>query len=176
MPNWCDNNVMIKGGKEEIAAIREKINKDNNPFSFDAIKPMPTALRNVSAPARSNEDPQKVEFNVKKYGAADWYEWANGNWGTKWDSSEASLHVNSDELLHYSFSTAWAPPFPVYEALSEQFPNTNIFINYDETGGDFSGWKLYKDGMEQQSHEYDGSYGNMRMYMEPESDVFDWLR
>jgi hypothetical protein len=137
MPNWCDNTVLIKGEPLDILALMNKVSEDNNPFSLNKIKPLPDGLRNTKAPAKHNESQQKVDFNTKNYGAADWYEWCVSNWGTKWNTSETLVVKVSDDCVNYTFQTAWAPPIPVYEELSKLFPNTNIFANFDESGSDF---------------------------------------
>ena len=176
MPNWCDNSVRIRGSKEDIAAVKEKLNGPNNMvFDFNAIKPMPQALLNVSAPAKMHEDPQKVEFNKKKYGAVDWYDWANNQWGTKWNASEAQLSEEDEENIVYTFQTAWAPPMPVYEEFTRQWPNLKIYVSYDESGMGFSGWTCYVNGQEENSKQYDVSMYEMETYIHPSQDVWEYV-
>lgn len=179
MPNWCDNVVMIKGEKQEVIKVKELLQNEGNVFSFQKISPCPEALLHTTAPAVYHNEPQKVEFNRKKYGAADWYDWKNANWGTKWDASDAILSSelgnDSEYQVAYSFQTAWAPPIPVYEKLAEMFPNTNIFVNFDESGMGFSGWKFYSDGDLQNETDYESSFHSIRTYMEPDTDVWEWL-
>jgi len=176
MPNWCDNLVMIKGSKEEVLTVKEMLTKAGNVFSFDKVLPCPPALLNASAPNRGE---QSIAFNTTKYGAKDWYDWCNENWGTKWDSSDSILTVelgNDEEYqLSYSFQTAWAPPVPVYQVLAEKFPNINIFINYDESGMGFSGWRYYNNGSLVKEAEYSESYYERRTFMEPSTDVWEYL-
>ena len=177
MPNWCDNAVMIKGSSEDVLRIKDLMNDGPNPFSFNKLAPVPEALRNQSAPLREPE--QKIKHNIAKYGAKDWYDWCINNWGTKWDSSETVPTVDFTEddesQLGYSFQTAWAPPIPVYDKLAEMFPNINIFINYDESGMSFSGWRFYKEGELHSEREYSDSYSSVRRFMEPHSGVWEWL-
>lgn len=177
MPNWCDNTVMILGEIDEVNELKEFLIDNGNPFSFNKIKPIPKALTVAKAPLGGSE--QKGEFNKAKYGAEDWYQWSIKNWGTKWDSCETSLNYNivlrDKGQMGYSFSTAWAPPIPVYDELANMFPNINIFINYDESGMGFSGWRYYSEGEVKQSTEYDDSYRARSMYMEPDSDIWEWL-
>ena len=172
MPNWCDNVVMIKGSKEDIIKVKETLAEAPTLYSFEKIIPCPTILRNGTAP---NRNEQSAAFNTSKYGAKDWYEWCNKNWGTKWDASDAVITVDDEYQVGYSFQTAWAPPIPVHDKLAKMFPNTNIFINYDESGVDFSGWRYYQYGELSREHEYNTSYYAVRAFMEPDSDIWGWL-
>lgn len=172
MPNWCDNVVMIKGDPEVIKTVKQTLQEAGNVFSFNKISECPPALLNASAPNRSE---QSIEFNTKKYGAKDWYDWCNSNWGTKWNSSDAHITVDHDDQIAYSFQTAWAPPIPVYEKLAEMFPNTNIFINYDESGCDFSGYRYYENGELSKEQEYNSSFYAVRTFMEPDTSIWEWL-
>lgn len=54
-----------------------------------------------------NTQAQVNDF-IKRYGAADWYEWANLHWGTKWgDCEHEVVHDNGKVLLR--FESAWSP-------------------------------------------------------------------
>lgn len=71
--------------------------------------------------------------NIKKYGASTWYDWAYGNWGTKWNPSSSEVsEVNTDSdtesYIVYDFNTAWNEPTPVFEALSAKFPKVVITV------------------------------------------------
>ena len=178
MPNWCSNTVLIKGQKEEIRNLTVFLTDDESEFSFQKIDPCPEALNQASAPNRSE---QNAAFNTKKYGAPDWYSWRVKNWGTKWNSDGASVEIqeadDEDTLIAiYNFSTAWSPPIPIYQKLAKMFPNTNIFVNYDESGVDFSGWRSYKNGEETRAIEYDQSYYSINTFMDPDvHEVWEYL-
>jgi len=177
MPNWCDNTVMIKGSKEEIVTLRNKLHDytNKNPFDFEAILPCPQLLRAESAPQRNQ---QRAAILNKKYGASDWYEWCNSNWGTKWNSSDTQITAeygdDNQYVVSYSFQTAWAPPLPLYSILAKTHPNTNIYVCFDESGCEFSGWRYYAGG-ELVSEEDYGSYYSMKLHMEPDSDIWDYV-
>jgi hypothetical protein len=66
--------------------------------------------------------------NIKKYGHPTWYEWANDNWGTKWNPSSAELTEESDTSITYEFDTAWSAPEPIFTALAKKFPKVEIVI------------------------------------------------
>lgn len=172
MPNWCDNVVMIRGSKEEILKVKEFLKEDGLIYSFEKLIPCPPALRNASAP---NRNEQSAAFNTAKYGDKDWYDWCINNWGTKWNASDPAITIDNDKQVGYTFQTAWAPPMPLHDKLAEMFPNTNIFINYDESGCDFSGWRYYENGVLSKEHQYNSSYYAVRTYMEPDSSIWEWF-
>jgi hypothetical protein len=172
MPNWCDNVVVIKGDRQSIKTVKETLQEAGNVFSFNGVSECPPALLHTSAP---NRNEQSAEFNTKKYGSKDWYDWCNSNWGTKWNASDAHITMTDDDQVAYAFQTAWAPPIPVYEKLAKMFPNINIFINYDESGSDFSGWRYYKNGELSKEVEYNESFYGRRAFMEPDLDIWEWL-
>ena len=75
----------------------------------------------------------------KMYGADNWYDWANDNWGTKWDTNEAYIQ-DDGWLLRYDFTTAWCPPQPICHALRDMFPDLTISWFYREDGMEMSGY------------------------------------
>lgn len=60
--------------------------------------------------------------NQSKYGAPTWYEWSIQNWGTKWNAYNCVECEPSGDSTELCFQTAWSPPQPVLERLSEQYP------------------------------------------------------
>ena len=86
-------------------------------------------------------------------------EWANANWGTKWNSYEGN--VTEDGI---SFNTAWSPPSPVIGALAKLIGKPLRLI-YDESGMDFCGEILANP---------DGTYTDS--CYSPRSDAPDDLR
>ena len=139
MPNWCDNTVMIKGTKEEIVELKEKLYdySNKNVFNFEAIKKCPQELRSESAPQRNQ---QRAAILNKKYGASDWYQWQVNNWGTKWDTSDSYLDYADEESASWYFSTAWSPPEGIYNELSRRFPDLSISWFFDEPGMQIAGY------------------------------------
>lgn len=77
--------------------------------------------------------------NIKDYGSTTWYDWCVENWGTKWDASRCKSDQNT-----IIFETAWATPEPIFEKLSEEFPNDVIQVEYaDECYSNNNNGKLY---------------------------------
>jgi len=84
---------------------------------------------------------QKAKSLNNKYGYDNWYCWSISNWGTKWQPSKISIgDYDADEILSYSFNTAWGPPEEIFWAIKEQFPKLNISWFYDEPGMEVSGY------------------------------------
>lgn len=85
--------------------------------------------------------------NQSKYGAPTWYEWSINNWGTKWNAYECAAREMGPEHSELSFWTAWTPPHPVLQRLSEQHPDLTIEHEWaDEEIGMNCGRRLYHDG------------------------------
>ena len=138
MPNWTSNEVRFKSrinsqkqldklkkrleGKEEIGT--EVLNK----FDFNRIIKMPTAL--VNTKALEDKTDNKAKKMLKKYGAKDWYDWRNKNWGTKWNSVDTEITQDEREGLTYTFNTAWDCPrevvFKLQCILDEELPFISI--------------------------------------------------
>lgn len=181
MPNWCGNVVIIQGESDEVQQLLNSVEDGNTAFSLDKIIAMPEALRGNSAPER---DDDTASTNLKLYGAKDWYDWSNLNWGTKWnvdakivyDNGENNPLINSKRVVRIEFESAWAPPLPVYEVLAARWPNTNIYAAYDEPGADFSGYVMYTQGRAVKEENF-SSPSNRLNYINPpsEEDVFMWF-
>ena len=80
--------------------------------------------------------------NVNNYGYGDWYEWSVANWDTKWNAFDFSHYENA-----ISFSTAWSAPDSVIRAISEKYPDVEVFHSWaDEDIGTNLGEREYKNG------------------------------
>lgn len=128
MPNWCANNLTVRGADAQTIATAIAAEGD----FFKAILPVPPELLEQSSPNRHN--PAEM---LEKYGAADWYDWAVNNWGTKWDCADPDVqHVSEDEII-VRFDTAWAPPLGIYAALEQR--GNFVEAMYHEPGMGFVG-------------------------------------
>jgi hypothetical protein len=181
MPNWCSNTVIIQGEPEEVKQLLESVEEAGSAFSLDKVIAMPEALRGKSSPER---DEDVASTNMKLYGAKDWYDWSNLNWGTKWnvdakityDNGNNNPLINSKRTVRIEFDSAWAPPLPVYEVLAARWPNTNIYVSYDEPGADFAGYVMYTKGKAVKEGNFN-SPSNQMHYVNPpvEEDIFMWF-
>lgn len=105
------------------------------------------ALR-VSALAMSDECFEQFVWmmrNKRKHGFYHAIDFSRKAWGTKWNAygQRAEKHTSTK----VTFETAWHHPFPVIEALSRKFPESEIFIRFaDEDIGSNCGTYTIKNG------------------------------
>jgi len=144
MPNWCENDLVVKGKKEHLDTFRVAVavleGENKTDLSFDKILPMPEELKNTTAPSKNPSE----ELN-KKYGADNWYNWSIINWGSKWNACEVYLEKRARSLL-YCFNTAWSPPMPFILKASLLFPELEFALQYFEAGMGFCGMYVCKNG------------------------------
>ncbi len=92
--------------------------------------------------AKAIGDGQQYVANALEHGATTWYGWCNREWGTKWNAYD--IEQRGDDLV---FSTAWACPEPVIQALAEKYPDVCIQHSWaDEDLGFNVGEAAYRDG------------------------------
>lgn len=81
-------------------------------------------------------------YNLKTYGATDWYNWRIKNWGTKWNAETTYV---DEESGFAEFTTRWSCPFEILEELAKY---TDIIVSYtDEDMGSNYGVYTIKDGV-----------------------------
>lgn len=145
-------------------------------FCMAKFHPLPDELVNTTSPAmfRPLEDGEKKEvfrdgqlfmmvidangmtedeFNenqnvlVEKYGYANWYDWQNANWGTKWDVCDACEGDRTDTRYEVSYETAWSPNINFMYKFHEMFPELQATLDYYEGGCCFAGtFHIEEDG------------------------------
>jgi len=161
MPNWCQNEVVVRAtdrGKAEafVGFVRD----GDNYFSFDKIIPIPEELKGTRSPTKIVLQEEYDEWTeatslleggrpitqemsdrfTVEYGYDNWYDWSNKNWGTKWDTDCEDVAIDDFGTVEYNFDTAWGPPEPIYNALKELFPKLEISWFYREDGMQLAGW------------------------------------
>lgn len=75
----------------------------------------------------------------EKHGAADWYEWAVENWGTKWGAYGLKVSKLGGDLspVLIEFQAAWCPPSPrVMRAIDDYLCVTYCLKNIKWIGHD----------------------------------------
>jgi hypothetical protein len=82
-----------------------------------------------------------------KYGYLNWHSWNIAHWGTKWEAYSVSLEEIFDDLLIYTFETAWAIPEMVIVKLISDFKLLAFKHKYFDEGGNFWGSAFYAGGM-----------------------------
>lgn len=97
MPNHTDNRVILSHDDTQmIDMIYNIMNTEDTPLCQTLI-PM----------------------DEKLLDGEGWYDWRLDNWGTKWDIYDATCDRMDANTLVLNFYTAWSPPMPIYEKLTD---------------------------------------------------------
>jgi hypothetical protein len=144
MPTHVSNSLYIKGDVDLVKKIRQTIISEkmddqgrHDLIDFNKIVPLPEKfnLSNIT---------QQIHI-MKKYGCDTFSDYCIKIWGTKWNAYSFD-HDRSDDNVIY-FLTAWHPPLPVIEKLSQMFPTAEFTIMFaDENRIGFTGKITYKNG------------------------------
>ena len=128
MPNHTDNRVVLSHDDPQmIDMIYNIMNTEDTPLCQTLI-PMPEELEGTSG---FDED-----------GASGWYAWRLDNWGTKWDIYDSTCDRIDANALVLSFLSAWSPPMPIYEKLTDM--GFDVTARYLDEGWMYIG--EYTDG------------------------------
>jgi len=126
MPNNVYTTMIIYGNAGQLDALEAKLDAKPNEDDpsrmafnlFNAFNPMPEEYRATTSGTYRDGNGNSVNYTypdlVAKYGANDWYEWANQHWGTKWGTYDTHL-VREEGRLILTFSTAWSFPYEFYK-------------------------------------------------------------
>ena len=138
MPNWVTNEVTFNFDmSHEKDRFVKLVASDDNLFDFNNIVPMPDNV------FRGNLGTDERE----KYGSLNWYDWSCNNWGTKWNSCNATVDWEDEDGVEFIFNTAWSAPTPIAHFLKHKFEGvrfrwfyrdeTDMFCGYldDDIGG-----------------------------------------
>lgn len=140
MPNWVANKCLVIGkDKKKLTELFE------TEFQFSKILPLPVDLdpKKISAP---NKDEKLAKAMRLKHGSADWYEWCNKNWGTKWDRTEYEVIEDiGEETFEIYFMTAWSPPTEILKHISKKY-DVKIIDHFEEEGYNSAGHLEFIDG------------------------------
>lgn len=149
MPNWCKNNLKIKGNGEKVLELLELMKDEDGEMTFNKLVPMPKELEDTTSPTPDTMPIEEKNRLMDKYGATDWYSWRCDNWGVKWDASESGFWKDGDDWI-ISFSTPWGPPCEFMKKLSAQFPKMTFILQFaDESMCDYPlGQCTYINGVE----------------------------
>jgi hypothetical protein len=124
MPNFCQCTLEVMNSGPNVPGFKdllEVVSGENNDavFSFNKIIPLP----------------QDDAWFLKRI----------AHWGTKWDAGWPTV-VKDGDVLTYNFSTAWAPPEPVFTKLAELFPQYTFRVWWWEAGMGDIGMEIYHAG------------------------------
>ena len=161
MPNWCYNLLTIDGPADDITSVKSQLNKpftreheNYNPKTgkmetktYNYSNPV-FAFWNIIAPTNLQAYNQQDDFSKPieerlKFIGDNWYDWNVRNWGTKWDVAihnddkypDTELTTETKDTLIYRFNTAWSPPAEAITKLSEQYPECEITLSFEEEQG-----------------------------------------
>lgn len=151
MANYCFNRLTIRGDSHEVNRFRSKVWKnEEQPLDFNRTVPQPKELEGTESPNRAK--PIIKSILKAKYGADNWYDWQQDNWGCKWgpydgiDIPEETVYKNGKGKLVYEYNTPWSPPNQWLINTSKQFPSLK-FENYcNEPGNCFKGTVVIING------------------------------
>lgn len=149
MPNHVYNSLSVSGEPEDIKAFAEKarIIHPTNPEGANEIAEF--SYWNFVTPPQESIDSGEYwatrgYVNGEESGRTpnNWYQFNNREWGTKWDAYD--VYVQQAPRAYYAtFSSAWSPPIPVFEAMTEQHPSLTFNFGWEEEqgwGGEGSGY------------------------------------
>lgn len=160
MPNWTLNCIKIEGEARDIREFLAAVRSQDKIFDFNRLIPMPELLKRTGTGYEiidgkkvtswyvvreaSLESPEEVraftpeeEAVLRDIGYSNWYDWANANWGTKWNAGEASLEGESPIERGWAevvFHTAWCAPEPVLRKMIAMFPGLKFTCHWSDEG------------------------------------------
>mgnify|MGYP001469786561 CR=1 FL=1 len=151
MPNWCNNNISITGPNSVIDKIEKIVKEESNNAENGLLQffhPMPKELLETEAGpiAKTKKEKQARQARKLEFGAENWYDWRVNNWGTKWDACEGSIDSEGKYELNFSFDTAWSPPTPWLQKVTEKYRLLKFTLEYTEEGMGFEGKTFARNG------------------------------
>jgi Ferredoxin-like domain in Api92-like protein len=174
MPNHVENDLTVRGSKKDVEAFFDAVRGQGIDYKGEKF-PIPVDHNKIIPYPKKFADMDKAASDYEKKHPGDWsnrpkdgynqggYEWCNENWGTKWgfyDFSEVNFSKTRTSAT-VSFSTAWSPAFPLFDKMSEMFPNLTFTVRYYERGAQFKGIYKLKGGeiLEDMRGSYKGQRG-----------------
>ena len=161
MPNWMYNYLSITGEESAVQKLVEQVSKPNEKQTYDFYtkktevftKESAFSFWNIIAPT-DLEAYNDGEHNPKQEGEGHWYRWNIENWGTKWDCRDVEVTDRADGSISYRFATPWGVPLEALTRLSEQYPDLDFSLDYEEEQG-WGGSYEIKDGLVVISDEFE---------------------
>lgn len=163
MPNWCENELTVKGPAEELARFKETANHGEAVLSEAPFIPYPEHFRELD----------RIAVEYEKQHPGDWagrpkdgfnqggLDWCIEHWGTKWGFCDPVVLTETNKFLKYRFDSAWSPPCPLIKKMGEMFWTLKFCLKYWEEGTGFKGVFRVKYGTvtEDTNQPYHGSRG-----------------
>jgi len=183
VPNHCSNSLSATG--PDAPAFFAAVDAAPDHDFIEALIPMPAALREIQTGGCTIDGERVTEWTTDAdgknhkiteldrqhimdlHGTCDWYEWARTHYGTKWGCY--SVDFNKDAIL---FDSAWSPPIPAIETISEMYPNATFTLAYAEGGSCYWGTTVIQNGAIIDTDESDEFWDDMA---EETGDAMDSL-
>lgn len=129
MPNHVYQKIRVRdqNNKNNLRELKKKILNKNNELDFNLIIPQP---ENIFKGNLGEEELKMCQENNRP----NWYHWNQEFWGTKWNAYSTQISKNKDDILEFTFLTAWSIPKPIVEKLFEFFQGCGI--HYLAAGGE----------------------------------------
>lgn len=169
MPNWCEQDLLVKGKTAELAKFKEYAKSEESLLDANCFIPYPEeyAFLDKLSPATEDNIPERVMarlqgFNLKKDGFNQGgHEWCSANWGSKWGFCDVELKKETSRSLYYNFRSAWSSLTPLLVKMGQIFPQLEFKLSYYEMGEGYQGKLHMKNGkVNHQSHgDYRGNRG-----------------
>ena len=149
MPNHVFNSMSVSGEADDIQAFAKKARlvHPTNPEGANEISEF--SYWNFVTPPQEAIDSGEywgthgfVKGEQVGRTPNNWYEFNNREWGTKWDAYDVDVQ-RAPNAYYVTWSSAWAPPEPVFKAMVNQHPRLAFTISYEEEqgwGGECAGY------------------------------------
>ena len=138
MPNWCENELEVRGKPEEITELLKAIKTEESNFDFNTVIPYPKEYADPDRLVRAWEKEHGKHCPYKDGYNQGGYEWCIANWGTKWNACDIGIDF-IDGYAKIEFRTAWSPPVQIVEKLAQMFPTLELTLAFFECGAGFKG-------------------------------------
>ena len=159
MPNWCENYLKLEVPTKQDADIIEAVLNENEEVYEEFRKEyipkgcggmpfwgeQPLGLLGYLMPEPDyKEGDEKLVKDGINHIFPDWYSWRVDNWGTKWEVSidhwERDDNDDGSVTFNFNFDSAWGPPTGVYDYVSANKEDWDIYATYIEGGMCFGGY------------------------------------
>jgi hypothetical protein len=167
MPNWVETNVSISGPADSLRAWAKKSLEG---YVIKEGDPQLASARHLGYTGARTEGVGQFTFGaltgVPDDFAHNWYDRSVELWGTKWDVSDVNTgsgfgeDAGPSDLLEcvesaikdprpdgsvvysLSWSTAWSPAIPYFDALVAAYPDLVVHATYIDEGDNFVGYAI----------------------------------
>lgn len=151
MPNWCGNQLQVRGPSEVVTQMVAAVAAPDTAFSLEAIAPFPKTDEEIDAIYQTNA---RTHPALAALFSADKHTWvAQHLWGTKWDTDTVDSptvfeYAHGLTQVSYRFMTANSPCTAAVCTLSGQYPDLVFLLTYEEPGNGVYGAEVYIAGKE----------------------------